>query len=223
MTWQVWKHEPSVATVGRDKIQYLTIWKLAMWWIFARLCEHIVAPPPHPSEASPQPNIYGARPENVVANPKKSARILRSSGIWHFFKICNILLLSAPNLLAKWIDLLCPDTHTQIFTAPGWKMSRHFAWHFGGFRSGILQIGKSAKFLRSSGIWNFFQICNIPLLSALNWHANWFNLFYPGICTQILTTAVGKCQETLHANSDHLEVEYCKSEQTVRILRSSGI
>ncbi len=52
----------------------------------------------------------------------------------------------------------------------------------------ILQIWKSASILRSSGIWISFQICNIPLLSAPNWHAKCLNILRLGtvrICVQM--------------------------------------
>jgi hypothetical protein len=38
---------------------------------------------------------------------------------------------------------------------------------------------KSFRFLRFSRFWRFFQICNIPLLSARNQHAKCFNIFRP--------------------------------------------
>ncbi len=121
---------------------------------------------------------------------KRYFRILTSSGIWHLFQICNIPILSVPpNWLAKRIDMLNPGNPKRILTAPGRKMLRHFAYHFKAFKCGILQIWKNPRILRSSGIWHFFHICNIPLLkkSAPNRHAKWFNLFHPGIRTQILT------------------------------------
>ncbi len=71
---------------------------------------------------------------------ENSARILRSAGIWHFFQNWNILLLSAPKLLTRWVDMLHPGTHTQILTALGRKMLIHFACNFGALRNRILQI-----------------------------------------------------------------------------------
>jgi hypothetical protein len=64
---------------------------------------------------------------------------LRFSGIWHFFQIYNISLLSAPNWHAKWIYMLHTGTCTQILTATGWKTLRQFACHFEALKSGILQ------------------------------------------------------------------------------------
>jgi hypothetical protein len=61
--------------------------------------------------------------------------------------------------------------HTQILTALSRKMLRHFACNFGALRYRILQILKECHNLKI--LWNLkiFQIRNIPLRSALNWHA----------------------------------------------------
>jgi hypothetical protein len=102
-------------------------------------------------------------------------------------------------------------------------MLRHFACRFRALRSGILQIWKECQNLENAGIWPFFQIWNIPLLSAPKWLAKWLNLFHLGVHTQILTVLAGKCWNTLHADLEHLKVEYCKSENSARILRTAGI
>ncbi len=51
--------------------------------------------------------------------------------------------------------------------APRWQKRRHFSWPVRVLQSGISQIRKSAKILGISRFWNFFRICEIPLLSPL--------------------------------------------------------
>jgi hypothetical protein len=68
---------------------------------------------------------------------EKSARFLTISGLWHFFQILEIPLISAPNRHAKWINLFCPGTCTQVLTAPDQKKSIHCACWFGALRSEI--------------------------------------------------------------------------------------
>jgi hypothetical protein len=71
------------------------------------------------------------------------------------------------------------------------------------------------------GSWHFFQICNIPLLSAPKRHAWHLDIFWPfavRICVQ-MSGETGRV--TLHAISEHLDMEYCKSEISYRSLRIS--
>ncbi len=156
---------------------------------------------------------------------EKSYRILRSTGIWHFFQICNITLLSSPNWLAKWVDMLHPGlTHRSSQRSAGkcWDTLHAILEHL---ETEYCRSEKSARILRSSGIWNIFQICNIPLLSAPNWHAKWLDstCFIQAFTHSFSQRLAGKCQDTLHADSENLEVEYCKYKISARILRYSGI
>jgi hypothetical protein len=157
----------------------------------------------------------------------------------------------------------------------------HFASQFGALRRGILQIWKKFRFLRTLVSWHLFQIGNILLLSAPNRHAMCLDIFtgwalWGSVCEcldetgRVILHASSdplevencksfkksdfsdlqfKCSEvarkvskhfrpgvvricvylneafrfTLQASSEHLDVEYCKSEKTARIWRFSGI
>jgi hypothetical protein len=91
----------------------------------------------------------------------KSARILRSSGIWHFFRIFDIPLPRALIWHTKWIDFFRPGTVRICMQVPGWNRSIQFACQLEALKSGKMRIWKSAIVLRSSGGWHFFWICNI--------------------------------------------------------------
>jgi hypothetical protein len=77
--------------------------------------------------------------------------------------------------LARKVNQHFPTSITQILTAAVWgswfnlhAILEHFKVEYSGFE-------KSAWFLRVSGLWHFFQILEIPLLSASNWYAKWIN------------------------------------------------
>jgi hypothetical protein len=80
---------------------------------------------------------------------------------------------------------------------------------------------KSVRFLRISRFWHYFQICNIPLLSAPNRHAKCFNIFRPGAVRICVWSPAKTGRVTLHASLEHLEVEFCKSEKSFRFLKIS--
>ncbi len=128
-----------------------------MWQIFARLCEHIVASPPHPSEASPQPNLHGARPENVVANPKEVPESWDPQESGTFFRFSTYCFLVLRTCLQSestcFVQIL---THRSSQHLDG-KCRDIFACHFGGFRSGILQIWKKCQTIEILGILKLFS------------------------------------------------------------------
>ncbi len=63
----------------------------------------------------------------------------------------------------------CPHRSAQQHTEKQ-KKSKQFACLLDVLKSGILNIWKSARILRSSGFWNFFQIWKIPLESTSKVH-----------------------------------------------------
>ncbi len=83
----------------------------------------------------------------------------------------------------------CVDQCVNTWTN---HVMRHFASHFRALRSGILQIWKSFRFLMISRFWHFSQICNIPLLSAPNWHAKCLNIFWTGAARVRLGGGLGE-------------------------------
>jgi hypothetical protein len=64
-------------------------------------------------------------------------------------------------------------------------MSIHFASQFRDFRSGYLKSEKMPDSLGPQDSDIFFQICNIPLLSAPNWHSK-FQHFAAGRCENLV-------------------------------------
>jgi hypothetical protein len=63
--------------------------------------------------------------------------------------------------------------------APRWQKRRHFSWPVRVLKSGICKSKKSAIILGISGFWNFFRICEIPLLSPLTGHVKGRSFFRP--------------------------------------------
>jgi hypothetical protein len=110
----------------------------------------------------------------------KSIRFSRILGFWHFFQICNISLLCALKWHAKYLNFFQLAAVRICVRVPGRSVLIHFASQFGALRSRILHSEKCDRFLSISRFWQFFQICNIPLLSAPNWHAKCLNIFSPG-------------------------------------------
>jgi hypothetical protein len=58
------------------------------------------------------------------------------------------------------------------------KRSKKFACLLGAL--GTLKLKKCSRFMRISGFWNVFQICKIPLQSALKRHAKCSGFFRLG-------------------------------------------
>ncbi len=82
---------------------------------------------------------------------------------------------------------------------------------------------KSSRILGISGFWNFFRICKIPLVSTLTGHENCRPFCRLGALTDVRTAMARKNRNTLLAILLYLEMEFCKSAKSVRILRSSGL
>ncbi len=81
-------------------------------------------------------------------------KILRSSGICHFFRFAIFHFKQACKL--NW-HASSRHSHTQILTAPGWKMSRNFAFKSSDHLE--VEYCNSKKVPES---WNP-QVCNIPV------------------------------------------------------------
>jgi hypothetical protein len=82
-------------------------------------------------------------------------------------------------------------------------------------------IYEKKGFLKISRVWHFFQIFNIPLLCAPNWHAKGLNIFLAGCCEDLCVNAWMKQVVTLHASSEHSEMKYWKYEKNVKFLSIS--
>ena len=115
---------------------------------------------------------------------EKSVRFLRISRFWHYFQICKIPLLSAPNWHAKCLNIFRPGAVWICVWSPAktGRVTLHASLEH--LEVEFCKSEKSFRFLRISRYWHFFQNCNIPLLSAPNWHAKWLNLFHPDIHSQ---------------------------------------
>jgi hypothetical protein len=110
---------------------------------------------------------------------EKSVRFLRIARFWHDFQICNIPLLSAPNWHAKCFNIFRPGAVRICVWSPaktGW-VTLHASLEHLHVEVEFCKSEKSFRFLRISRFWHFFQICNIPLLSAPNQYAKCFNIF----------------------------------------------
>jgi hypothetical protein len=99
------------------------------------------------------------------------------------------------------------------------EMFRHCACHFGAHRSVILQIWKYTITQESYTFSDFqYSTCRCSELAC--------KVTWPVSLRHSHTDSHGPWPEnveTLCINSEHLEVEYCPSEKSVRIMRSSGI
>ncbi len=159
-----------------------------------------------------------------------------ASGIKKIWKKCQIpedvrilaLFSDLRNSTSKCSELACkvdqpfPTSITQILTAPGWESWVTLRAVLEHLKVEYCRSEKSARFLRISGIWHFFQTLEIPLLSALNWHAKWIDISVSAIHRSSQRLA-GRSRFTLYASLEHLKVEYCKSEKNARFLRILGL
>ncbi len=136
-------------------------------------------------------------------NSEKSARILRSSGIWNFFRIYEILIPSDPNWHAKWIDLFRPGAVRICGQVPGRKRSIHFACRFGALISRISKIWKKChnpEILR-----NLAHFSDLPYSTfRCSQLACKVNQLLPAGWVRICVMPRRKCWFTLHASSEHL-------------------
>jgi hypothetical protein len=109
---------------------------------------------------------------------EKSVRFLRISRLWHYFQICNIPLLSAPNQHAKFFNIFrLGAVRICVWTPKTGRVTLHASLEH--LEVDCCKSEKSFRFLRILWFWHFFQICNIPFLSAPNWHATCLNIFWP--------------------------------------------
>ncbi len=143
---------------------------------------------------------------------EKSARILRSSGFWNFFRIWKIPLVSTSKVNEKSRHFWRLGAHTAQHSFRRKKL-RHFTWPVRVLTSGILQIRKK------------FQNPEIPRILALFSDLRNSTFKYPyrpwevvpfchlGAPTHIRTAAIRKNRNTLHVILGYLEVEFCKSEK----------
>ncbi len=159
------------------------------------------------------------------ASLEQSFRILRISRFLHFFQICNIPLLSAQRLHAKCLKIFQPGAVRICVRVPGRSMLIRFTNQFGALRSEILQ--KSEKVVDSWGpqdsgtffriaIFYFYSKC-YELACKVSWH-----FLQPALWGSVFECLDETGWVTLHASLEYLEVEYCKSEKSVRFLRNSS-
>jgi hypothetical protein len=117
------------------------------------------------------------------------------------------------------VSLICPTCNAHRSTQlPGGKKLRHFACPFVALTKRILKIWKKCQIAEDVRILVLFQIFEIPLFSAPNWHTKWIDLFHPGI-SQIIT-APGRQNTDPHSAQPE---EYCKSKKSASLLRMSGL
>ncbi len=96
---------------------------------------------------------------------------------------------------------------------PGWKRLIHFACWFGTLKSEILKIWKSARILRSLGIWHYFgfmifyfQVLRTGMQSELTSSSR---VLWGSVCKYLDE----KGWFTLHADLEHLKVKFRRSEK----------
>ncbi len=111
------------------------------------------------------------------------------------------------------------QTHIQLLWT---KKQWHFTWPLRVLTSGISQLRKNARIVRSPGFWHFSPICKIPLVSTITGREKCCYFCCLGALTEICTSTDQKSWDTLLATLEYLKVEFRKSEKRSRILRSSG-
>jgi hypothetical protein len=186
-------------------------------------------PPPHPSEAPPawpsqcrqatMLDTSHTNSEHIEVEywkSEKSCRIFRDPQESDTFFRCATFTSNQIGLLSE-LTCLVQVLKQWSSLRPTRKLPRQFACHFGAHKSGILQIWKIAWSLRisvfRSGIFQdsaTFQIAHSTSQCSELARKVAGPVSSRHLNIEFSQRPVGKCRDTLHANSEHLEVEYCK-------------